>query len=308
MRRAVAFAAFAAAAVVVGLAVGVLARGDGEEPLGAGLSLTTQDPVAVTSQVEPDGAFFGQPVVARVDVQVDATQVDPARVRVDVAFDPYTAAGERTVERVDSGGTTRLTFRYPLRCLAEGCDPASDRGLVEFGGGRVTYMYRDVSREDRRLGEEIDWAPFVVTGRVGQDAVRDIRWRAEQSPLAAVTYRVEPRTTGIVLLALAVALAALAAALAWLVWGRRRGSDADAEATAQAPLALVLAAARAAARNGDVPKRRRALESVARELRSAGLGDLAVEARTLAWSPEEATSADVEQLARRAELEVEAAR
>ena len=307
MRRAVAFAAFAAAAVVVGLAVGVLARGDGEEPLRAGAALA-QDPVAVASRVEPDGAFFGQPVVARVDVQVDATQVDPARVRVDAVFDPYTAAGPRTVERVDSGRTTRLTFRYPLRCLGEGCDPASDRGLVEFEPGRVSYLYRDASREDRRLGEEIDWAPFVVTGRVGQDAVRDIRWRAEQSPLAAVTYRVEPRTTGIVLLALAVALAALAAALAWLVWGRRRGGEADSEATAQAPLALVLAAARAAARNGDVPKRRRALESVARELRSAGFGDLAVEARTLAWSPQEATSADVEQLARRAELEVEAAR
>lgn len=308
MRRAVAFAAFAAAAVVVGLAVGVLARGDGEEPLGAGVPLTTQDPVAVASRVEPDGAFFGQPVVARVDVQIDARQVDPARVRVDVVFDPYTAAGARTVERVDSGRTTRLTFRYPLRCLAEGCDPASDRGSVEFEAGRVSYLYRDASREDRRLGEEIDWAPFVVTGRVGQDAVRDIRWRAEPSSLAAVTYRVEPRTTAIVLLALAVALAALAAALAWLVWGRRRGREADSDATAQAPLALVLAAARAAARNGDVPKRRRALESVARELRSAGFDDLAVEARTLAWSPQEATSADVEQLARRAELEVEAAR
>ena len=308
MRRAIAFAAFAAAAVVVGLAVGVLARGDGEEPLGAGAPLTTQEPVAVTSQVEPDGVFFGQPVVARVDVQVDARQVDPGRVRVDAVFDPYTAAGPRTVERVDSGGTTRLTFRYPLRCLGEGCDPASDRGLVEFEPGRVSYLYRDASREDRRLGEEIDWAPFVVTGRVGQDAVRDIRWRAEQSSLAAVTYRVEPRTTAIVLLALAVALAALAAALAWLVWGRGRGSETDAEASAQAPLALVLAAARAAARNGDVPKRRRALESVARELRSAGFGDLAVEARTLAWSPQEATSADVEELASRAELEVEAAR
>ena len=308
MRRAVAFAAFAAAAVVLGLAVGVLARGDGEDPLRAEAPLTTQDPVVVASRVEPDGAFFGEPVVARVDVQVDATQVDPDRVRVDAIFDPYTAAGERTVERVDSGRTTRLTFRYPLRCLGEGCDPASDRGLVEFEPGRVSYMYRDASREDRRLGEEIDWAPFIVSGRVGQDAVRDIRWRAEPSPLAAVTYRVEPRTAGIVLLVLAVSLAALAAALAWLIWGRRGGSEADSESIPQTPLAVVLAAARAAARNGDVPKRRRALESVARELRSAGLGDLAVEARTLAWSPQEATSADVEQLARRAEVEVEAAR
>ena len=306
MQRALAFAAFAAAAVVIGLAVGVLARGDGDERAGAPAPLT-RDPISVTAQVEPDGAFFGQPVVARIDVHLDATVVDPDRVRPQLDFAPYTAAGPTTVERVTSGHLSRITYRYPLRCLAEGCDPAADQGLVDFESGRVFYVYQG-ERRGRVLAEEFDWAPFVVTGRVAQNAVRDIRWRASQSSLAAVTYRAEPRATATVLLALAVVLAALAAAVAWLQWGRRRREELGAEVAEQTPLALVLAAARAAAGNGDVPKRRRALESVARELRRAGLVHLAVDARTLAWSPQPATSEEVESLARRTELELEAER
>jgi hypothetical protein len=305
MQRALAYLAIVAATVVVGLAVGVLARDDGAEPVGAELPIV-QDPVVVSSRVEPDGAFFGQPVVASVDLKVDTTQVDASRVEVDPDFAPYTAVGPRSVERVDSGRFSRLTFSYPLRCLGEGCDPAADRGLVQFEPSQVRYVYQGETR-GRVLGEEVEWAPFVVTGRVSQLAVRDIRWRATESSLAAVSYRAEPRTLSLVLLALAVALAAAAAALAWLVWGRRRAGEAGDDVVERTPLAVVLAAARAAAANGDVPKRRRALESVARELGRLGLVDLAADARTLAWSPAEATSSEVEDIARRTELAVEGA-
>jgi hypothetical protein len=306
MTRALAFLAVGVAAAVVGLAVGVLARGDGTEPPARALPLT-QDPLQVTPSVEPDGTFFGEPIVARVDVRVDSSQVDPDRVRLDVDFAPYVANGESTVDRVDSGRTTRLTWRYPLRCLAEGCDPAEASGLVDFESGRVRYVYQGETG-GRVLMEEIDWAPFVVTGRVEPTAVREIQWRATESSVVPGPFRAEPRTVAILLLALAVALAAAAAALAWLVWGRREPDEGDAEAAAQTPLAVVLAAARAAAGNGDVPKRRRALESVARELHRLGQPQLAADARTLAWSPDEATRDDVEELARRTELTVEAAR
>ncbi len=303
MQRALAYLAIVAAAVVAGLAVGVLARGDASEPLGAELPLV-QDPVRVTSGVAPNGAFFGQPVVAYVDVRVDSSQVDPDRVRVDAEFTPYVADGPPTSERVDSGRTTRLTYRYPLRCLAQGCDPSEARGLVDFPDGRVTYAYQG-ERQGRMLQEAIDWAPFVVTGRVEPQAVRDITWRATESSLTAVTYRAEPRTAAALLLGLGILLAAAAAALAWLVWGRRDAEAEDDEAVVRTPLAVVLAAARAAAANGDVPKRRRALESVARELGRAGHPELAADARTLAWSPAEASREDVEELARRTELAVE---
>jgi hypothetical protein len=84
----------------------------------------------------------------------------------------------------------------------------------------------------------------------------------------------------------------------------RRGDrlEAQDDEAARTPLAVVLEAARAAAANGDLPRRRRALESVARELGRIDLVELAADARTLAWSPREATRDDVEELARRAEL------
>lgn len=304
MRNALAYLALAAAAIVVGLAVAVLVRGDGEAPVGDATVPLTQDPLRVASQVQPNGAFFAQPVEARVDVQLDTTQVDPARVRVQVEFDPYVADGAPSVERVESGRTLRLTYRYPLRCLAQGCDPAEERGLVDFPTGRVIYAYQgDVRR--RPLAEEIDWEPFIVTGRVSGTAVRDIEWRASESSLEAVTFRSAPRATAFVLLALAALLAAGAAAIAWKLWGGRRSAEADGDDASRTPLAVVLEAARVAAANGDLPRRRRALESVARELGRIELVELAADARTLAWSPREATRDDVEELARRAEVAAE---
>ena len=304
MRRIAAYLALVAAAVVVGLALAVLVGGDGAEPAAvdpATLPLT-RDPVQVTSLVEPTGAFFAQPVEERVDVRLDSTLVDAGRVRVEAEFDPYVADGPRTVERVDSGNTTRITYRYPLRCLAQGCDPSETSGVVDFPTGMVRYTY---SGDQRSRGEEIDWAPFIVTGRVSERAVRDIQWRASETTLATVTYRAEPRTTAIVLLVLAALLAALAAWVAWKLWGGRHEAEADADESSRSPLAAVLEAARAAAANGDLPRRRRALESVARELGRIDLVELAGDARTLAWSPRVATSDEVEELALRAELAVE---
>ncbi|HWN23152.1 MAG TPA: hypothetical protein VNP93_14345 [Gaiellaceae bacterium] len=304
MRRALAYLALGAAAVVVGLAVAVLVRGDSEEPVDAAALPLTQDPVRVTSRVEPTGAFFAQPVEARIDVQLDTTQVNPARVRISAEFDPYVADGPPTVERIDSGRTTRLTYRYPLRCLEQGCDPSEERGLVDFPTGRVVYTYQGDASGRPRV-EEIDWAPFIVTGRVRETAVRDIEWRASESSLATVTYRSGPRTAAIVLLVLAALLSAGAAGIAWKLWGGRSGAEAEGDELERTPLAVVLEAARAAAANGDLPRRRRALESVARELGRIDLVELAADARTLAWSPRVATSDDVEELAQRAELAAE---
>jgi hypothetical protein len=68
------------------------------------------------------------------------------------------------------------------------------------------------------------------------------------------------------------------------------------------PLERALELARTGAANGAAaPDRRRALELVARELDAVGLGDLADEARELAWSPRASSADEVESLARRAE-------
>jgi hypothetical protein len=300
MSRLLAFATLAAALAIVGVAVGVAVRGDGDPAGPAGPR--AQDPIVVTTKVAPDGHPFGHPVVAKVDVRVDSAVVDPAHLRLEPAFDPYEVAGSRTVERIDSGRTTRLTYTYQLRCLDAGCEPLSARGVVEFPESRVAYRYRGDSRQ---LSEAIEWRPFIVTGRVSERSVLDIGWRAEESALAAVTYRARPGPTALVLLALAALLAAGAAGLAWKLWGGRRGIETESDEPPRTPLAVVLEAARAATANGDLPGRRRALESVARELGRVGLVELAADARTLAWSPGEASRDEVEELARRSELAAE---
>jgi hypothetical protein len=306
-RRALAVLGVAVAAVVVGLAIGVVVRGGAEEtgvPPGARFAGGALD---VRTRVLPSVHLFGEPIVAEVDLRVNRTIIDPDRVRLQLDFDPYERIEVPSVRRAVSGKDLRLTYRYRLRCLGEGCDPSGALGAVEFPTGRIRYHFL-ADPTGRGAFAEVDWPGVTVTGRVAAPAVTRIEWRAEQETLAAVTYRSGPRLTAILLLLLAVALAGAAAALAWMTWGRRRETAIEAEgSTSRTPLEIVLEAARLAALNGDLPLRRRALESVARELGDIGLDELAADARTLAWSPADATSADVDELARRSEVAAEAA-
>jgi len=301
-----AVAAVAAAAVVVGLAVGVVVRGDAEETGAAPGDRFDGGALHVRTRVLPSVHSFGEPIVAEVDVRVDTSIIDPDRVRLNLDFDPYERTDVPSVQRAVSGTNLLLTYRYSLRCLGEGCDPSGALGAVDFPTGRVRFYY--LADPTGRGGfSAVDWPDVTVTGRVAAPAVTGVEWRAEQETLAPVTYRVGPRLTAILLLLLAVALAGAAAALAWMTWGRRRETAIVSEAAPRTPLQIVLEAARAAALNGDLPLRRRALESVARELGDIGLVELAVDARTLAWSPADATSADVDDLARRSEVAAEGA-
>lgn len=303
-RRALAVLAVAVAAVVVGLALGVVVRGDAEETGAAPGARFDGGALVVRTRVLPSVHAFGEPIVAEVDVRVDTTIIDPKRLQLNLDFDPYERTEVPSVRRAVSGNDLRLTYRYRLRCLGEGCDPSGVLGAVEFPTGRVRYHFL-ADPSGRGAFAEVDWPGVTVTGRVAAPAVTRIEWRAEQETLAAVTYRSGPRLTAILLLLLAVALAGAAAVLAWMTWGRRRETAIVSEGTSRTPLEIVLEAARAAALNGDLPWRRRALESVARELGDIGLVELAEDARTLAWSPADATSADVDELARRSEVAAE---
>lgn len=305
-RRALAVLAAAVAAIVVGLAVGVVVRDDAKETEAAPGARFDGGALAVRTRVLPSVHSFGEPIVAEVDVRLDTRIVDPDRVQLNLDFDPYERIEVPSVRRVVSGENLRLTYRYRLRCLGEGCDPSGVLGAVDFPTGRVRFYYR-ADPTGRGAFSEVDWPDVTVTSRVASPAVTKFEWRAEQETLAAVTYRSWPRLTAILLLLLAVALAGAAAALAWMAWGGRRKTAVVLAGTSRTPLEVVLEAARAAALNGDLPRRRRALESVARELGEIGLVDLAADARTLAWSPADATSADVDELARRSEAAVERA-
>ena len=288
-----------ALAILVGLVAGLvwLAAGAGDED-----GARPEQAIEVTTDITPDAHVFGEPVVATVEALVNADVIDPGSVRVVTDFAPYEIAGERTVERRVEDGVGQVTFRYPLRCLDEGCDTSTARGVAEFETGRVFYRFHTGGGLNDAFGA-LDWPPFEVASRVSADDVDAIRWRAAETSLPDPSYRVDPAQLAALLLAVAALMAAGAFVLARHLWWGRPDPDAVLQdaAPAATPLQRALALARDASRNGDLPRRRRALERVARELGAVDRAELAHEASALAWSPEGSTEAEVEQLARRAE-------
>jgi hypothetical protein len=283
-------------AALAGLVVGLvwLAR-SGDD----GLTRPSQS-IEVTTDITPDAHVFGQQVVATVEALVDTTEVDPASVGVITDFAPYELAGERTVERRVSPGVALVTFRFPLRCLQEGCDTSTARGVAEFETGRVVYRFRAGAGD--AFGA-LDWPAFEVASRVSADDVDRIRWRAAETMLPDVSYRVDPTWLAALLLAVAAVLGASAVLLARRMWwGEDEVTATELPVQSATRLERALGLVRDASLNGDGPRRRRALERVARELGAVDRPELAAEARALAWSPAGSTADEVESLARRAEV------
>jgi hypothetical protein len=285
-----------ALAALVGLAIGLvwLAADSGE-----GGTVPSQS-IQISTDITPDAHVFGEPVVATVEVLLDANVIDPSSIRILGEFAPYEQAGPRTVERKIEDGVALLRFRYPLQCLDEGCDTSGARGVAEFETGRVGYRYTTGSGD---AFSALDWPAFEVASRVSDEQVDLIDWRAAESSLPEPSYRIDPLALAALLLALATACAAGAFLLARrLWWGAPNPSAALAVATpTTTPLERALALAREASLNGDLARRRRALERVSRELGAVDRPDLAAEASALAWSPAGSTAEDVELLAQRAE-------
>lgn len=283
-----------AAAVVVGFALGQALLSGGDE------EVTTRPPdvVSVTAALSPTVHAFGDPVDATVDVVVDADQVDLGSVQLQPTFDPYERVGPPVVERTRSGPVGRVTYRYRLVCLREGCDAAEARGVSDLPLARVRYRFAD------RAGnafEAFDWPLLEVASRVADEDVEQIRWRAEERELPAVSYRFGATGAAVLLVGLAVALALASVLLAWRLWRPQRAAVADEERGApRSALERALDAALEAADGDGAPERRRALERAARELAAHGRAELADDARALAWAPRGASADDIAGLAARA--------
>lgn len=295
MKRTAVIAVEIAAAVLVGLAarelwLAVRGESSGARPARA---------VDISTSVTPNVVAFGTPVVATADVVADARVVDPDSIRLLADFSPYEVVGSPMVARDVTGDTARVVYRYTLRCLREGCDPAAARGLAQFEPGIVRYRFRDSQGSGRDI---VDWPSAVVASRVAAADVEAIRWRASETELPALTTRLGPKGLAAVLLLGALALVATAVLLGRRLWHVPPEPDQAELGFVRPPLARALDLVRADLGNGaSAPDRRRTLERVARELSTLGRDDLADEARALAWSPRTCTSEEIEAFARRAE-------
>jgi hypothetical protein len=253
--------------------------------------------IAVTASIRPSVHAFGDPVVATVEVVADPRLVKPKTIRVDTDFAPYELAGAPTVDRTTANGITHVVFRFPLRCLTEGCDAEGDRGVAQFDAGFVRYRFVQGSGPGRDL---IDWPPIQVASRVSDSELSDIRWRASPTALPAVTTRFGPVGLAAALIGIALVLAGAAAWLGTRLWRVEREPETE-HVDLRSPLERAIDLVDSASRNGASPvESRRTLERLARELQTSGFGSLADDARELAWSGRTSTGDDVARLVRHA--------
>ena len=82
-------------------------------------------PLAVRTRLVPSAAFFGDPFVAQVAVDLDPAVVAPGSVRVEPSFSPYVQSAPTTVDRTTVGGqetigtATRFSVSATAACRSE---------------------------------------------------------------------------------------------------------------------------------------------------------------------------------------------
>jgi hypothetical protein len=219
----------------------------------------------VHASIVPRTHLFGQPVTASLEI--------PATIGLKTNFAPY-----RVISRSVTRNGSNVRYRFVIDCLRSQCvgQPGAEQPMqlppvtLLLPGGKKFVGY---------------WPPLRQASRL---APTDLQKPVLRGDLTAPDQPPPGRHTWLgILLALAAA-AALGAAgvlgLRQLGWrpepfwadgnGRRPSTDLD--------YALLVAGLAAGSGAGD---RRAALESLAVALEQRGLGDLAHEARDLAWSP-----------------------
>jgi hypothetical protein len=280
----------ALAAVLAGGLVVVFAldRGGAEDAAPS----APQAPVAATASLSPRLVLFGDTVTASVDVVLDRTATDPDAVRV--VWDPapwrLVRPPERTVDVV--GGTVHVRTRYLLRCLTRECAPARSTEQRTFPAARVSYPGAE-GGDTARQRVTAPWPTLVIHSRLtsldtGQGDLLSAPWRADLRSLPAVTYRVEPGLAIGVLVALATLLFGTGAVLTYRAWPRPEPppEPEPPPPPVVSPLEQALALLESATSTNGSESRRRALELVADEVEELGEADLALAARSLAWSPD----------------------
>src|ERR671918_2197118 len=270
------------AAGLVGIFVLDRAASDGSTPR------APQDGLAATATLQPRIVLFGDTLTARVDVVVDRTAIDHESVRVAWAPAPWRLVRppERTVET--DGATAHLRMTYVLRCLTRECAPVRPTEEITFLPARVAYPTGDGSG---LTPVEAALPVLLVHSRLGgldagqRDALA-APWRADLVSLPAVSYRVRPGVATALLVALAALLFGVAALVTYRAWPRREPAPEPEPPPppVASPLEQALALLESPAAVNGTESRRRALELVADEVEGVDV-ELALAARSLAWSP-----------------------
>jgi hypothetical protein len=250
---------------------------------GGGSPAVPREAISGETSLSRSAALFADPLQVKIQLLIDHTRIDPARVGFNPQFKPYDLIGVPSVDRLDTGRLTRLLYTANLVCLTYSCLPPGPNTRVQFQPADVFYWSR---RGGDRRTLQLAWYPLTLAARVTEadlnnaDPFRQPSWRVTTDPLA-VSYSVSPRLLRPLLFAgsALLFLCALVALMRFLrsVLGRLRFPMAS---TLERAVMLV---ERASARD-DQPAKRKALELLSRELTHSGERELALTARELAWA------------------------
>jgi hypothetical protein len=229
----------------------------------------------VQASLSPRTHLFGQTVTAMLEL--------PAGSNVKARFAPY-----RVVRRETLHKRSTVQYRFTLQCLGPACvgSPGTEQDVV------LPPIHISLPNGKRVEGY---WPPLREASRLRPDDL------ANPQPRGAFTLP-ERRTTDRRLglgLAAGAGAALLAAGILGVLWLAPRRFLFLPERTGKAPLselqyALVVTGLAA---GGGADERRAALESLALALDQSGHGELAAEARSVAWSPRDPRGEAVRQLA-----------
>jgi hypothetical protein len=252
--------------------------------------VAARDAVTVHTTLGPRAAQFGDRIVAQADLLVDPSRVDPDTVKVVADFSPYRIVGAPAISSRGEGNLTELRYRWSIDCLGRACLPRETARRFVFAPVRAQYPGGLAAAT---------WPALRVDTRVGAQDLERPALRFDVLPLPKTTQRISPGTLRVVLLA-ASALALLLAAVllapeAMALLPAYRRTD------RRTPLERALAHVRAARAHAE-PRRRRALERLAREVDDPELG---TQIRELAWSPPGPEEAEMDRVADQATRQAE---
>ncbi len=265
--------------------------GDSDEEL----SLPQGQAFAAKTSISPVTSAFGDPLTARLRLLVDRNEIDPESVRVLSFFQPF--RDRTTIERVDDGNITALTYTTQLHCLTLSCTSPDQRELTFQFGARVVSDVGPVL--------QVRWPEVSVVTRIpvqvgpaentGETPGGEWppAWRASVS-LPQPSYRASPTLLVWLLGGLGVLLLAASAGAGYLLLRRGRLGKERPVAALDRALELLRNA-----RNDE--ERREALEALALALEAELDAGLAEPARALAWSPVRPSESAAAELASLAE-------
>jgi hypothetical protein len=262
--------------------------------------------VSASGSLGPPIHLFGDTLTADINVVVDRTKLDPARVSLKTFFEPYEPIEDMEVGRREAGKLAEIRYRLRLRCLERACI-TSTLGTIQNPGGAAPRTFRfqpaqvqytDAGSEEPRLLRSVRFSSIESVTRINAQDVTQVYgfpFRETFTPLPSLSRR-SSTTIAVVLLLVAVALLVLPVTLVLRWWRRRRQPPPPEPEPEPTALERAIALVEWSLTRENGAERRAALDALASELDVVEPNGLADETRVAAWSPPSPSTGEAERI------------